>query len=88
MNTDAGLFLCEFVYFKALYYSQHRIPALFIHVPPCDDGSDFEDYVQAVLKCIVHNLCVNLGILRRKNWKSKLFKFYLNLKTNLLFTTK
>lgn len=93
ISRDAGMYLCEFVYFKALHYSSYckngSVPALFIHVPPCENESEF-DRVQAILKCIVHNLCINLGILGRKNWKSKLFKSYLNLKTNFktLFTAK
>jgi pyrrolidone-carboxylate peptidase len=85
ISNDAGMYLCEFVFFKALHYSRTiksgNLPALFIHVPPYEDKSDFADHVQAVLKCIVHNLCVNIDILRHKNWKSKTFNWYLNLKT-------
>ena len=91
ISHDAGLYLCEFVYFKALYQCQKTgVPALFIHVPPSQIESDQAEIVQAVLKCIVHNLCHNMELLAHKNWKSKLFKWYLDLKRNFkrLFTAK
>jgi len=54
LSNDAGRYLCDFVYFRALHCSAGR--ALFIHVPPLDkpyNANKLAEAIVIVLKTIV-----------------------------------
>merc|ERR1719150_1546563 len=47
LSKDAGRYLCDFVYYRALHSSSGR--ALFIHVPPLDKPYKANQLAQAIV---------------------------------------
>lgn len=61
ISNDAGLFLCEFIYYSSMaeLYKQGRdVPVLFWHLPPDADGKDTERGISvatALIRSIVES---------------------------------
>jgi len=58
-STDAGLFLCEFIFYCSMAESQlagRKTPVVFIHCPPVDDPMSTEAVADGV-KRIIREVC-------------------------------
>ncbi|CAE7367051.1 pcp [Symbiodinium sp. CCMP2592] len=57
ISTDAGRYVCNYIFFQSLHLAPHGTPVLFVHVPP------FEDMVQEVQ--VTALLCLFVAIARQ-----------------------
>ncbi len=48
-----GFYLCNYLYFWALYLSKKEYPVIFIHIPPKADISEYVHKVKIIIKSII-----------------------------------
>jgi pyrrolidone-carboxylate peptidase len=64
--NDAGSYLCNYVFFRAMHRFRHRVPSLgFMHLPPYrtpehPHGADQDDLMSAT-RALIHELAVWIG---------------------------
>ena len=57
ISTDAGLYLCEFTYYRSMHA---QVPAVFVHVPPTSESYDAESHADD-LRQIVASIVRSYG---------------------------
>ena len=53
ISNFPGFYLCNYIYFWALYLSKNNYPAMFIHIPSNGEKDDHTNKIKLLLRAII-----------------------------------
>ena len=53
ISTFPGFYLCNYLYYWAMYLSDQKYPAIFIHIPSNGDVDEYTKKVELILKLVI-----------------------------------